>query len=139
MQTVRWVLLLLICPGWPVAGELVAQGTWKLPARGAVFYERALYLLDMHRDVIEHPEWIPDEIEATLDLDAGKNKGRVYRITPRAGLPRLRPELDRASPGVLVETLGHPNKWWRGDDCRTEGLRKRTLDGCSGSSRLLRP
>ena len=40
MQAVRLVLLLLICAGWPVADELVAQGAWKLPARGAVFYKR---------------------------------------------------------------------------------------------------
>ena len=83
------------------------------PVNMTVGPDGALYLLDMHRDVIEHPEWIPDEIEATLDLDAGKDEGRLYRITPRAGLPRLRPERDRACPAKLVEALGHPNKWWR--------------------------
>jgi len=40
----------------------------------------ALYVVDMHRQVIEHPEWIPDEIEVTLDLHAGKDQGRVYKI-----------------------------------------------------------
>ena len=83
------------------------------PVNMTVGPDGALYLLDMHRDVIEHPEWIPDEIEATLDLDAGKDAGRVYRIAPRAGLARVRPRLDRSRPEALVEMLGHPNKWWR--------------------------
>ena len=83
------------------------------PVNMTVGPDGALYVLDMHRDVIEHPEWIPDEIEAGLDLDAGKDRGRVYRIVPRGGLDRARPDLDRARPQTLVAALGHPNKWWR--------------------------
>jgi len=83
------------------------------PVNMTVGPDGALYLLDMHRDVIEHPEWIPDEIEATLDLDAGKDEGRIFRITPRGGLPRVRGRLDRDDPVALVAALGHPNRWWR--------------------------
>lgn len=83
------------------------------PVNMTVGPDGALYLLDMHRDVIEHPEWIPDEIEATLDLGAGRNKGRIYRITPRAGLPRLRADLNRSKPSELATALGHSNRWWR--------------------------
>jgi putative membrane-bound dehydrogenase-like protein len=38
-----------------------------------------MYLVDMYREVIEHPEWIPDEMEKTLNINAGKDKGRIYR------------------------------------------------------------
>lgn len=83
------------------------------PVNMTVGPDGALYLLDMHRAVIEHPEWIPDEIEARLDLDAGRDQGRIYRIAPRGGLPPIRGGLDRDRPDRLVEALGHPNKWWR--------------------------
>jgi putative membrane-bound dehydrogenase-like protein len=73
----------------------------------------ALYVLDMHRAVIEHPEWIPDEIEATLDLDAGKDKGRIYRITPRSDWQASTPELDSTDPATLIAALAHPNQWVR--------------------------
>ncbi|MDZ7648171.1 MAG: PVC-type heme-binding CxxCH protein [Cytophagales bacterium] len=36
-----------------------------------------MYLIDMYRQVIEHPEWIPDDLEKDLDLHAGKDKGRI--------------------------------------------------------------
>ncbi|MEZ4775374.1 MAG: c-type cytochrome [Bacteroidia bacterium] len=73
----------------------------------------ALYVVDMHRKVIEHPEWIPDEIEDTLDLNAGKDQGRIYRITPQGGLPRVTPTFDKNDLASVVNTLAHTNQWYR--------------------------
>ncbi len=73
----------------------------------------AIYLLDMHRTVIEHPEWIPDEIEKDLDLDEGKTEGRIYRITPKGGLPWITPSFPRNDITAVVDQLTHKNKWWR--------------------------
>ena len=73
----------------------------------------ALYVLDMHRDAIEHPEWIPDEMEAEMDINAGKNKGRIYRITPKGGLSRADVIFDRDDLQGAVGHLAHANKWWR--------------------------
>lgn len=73
----------------------------------------ALYLLDMRRDVIEHPEWIPDEIEATLDLAAGKDKGRIYRIAPKGNWAATRSELSIDQPNELVKALENKNQWTR--------------------------
>ena len=73
----------------------------------------ALYLLDMHREVIEHPEWIPNELEKDMDLAAGKEKGRIYRILPK-GSKAVKPEtLDRSSIASLVKALEHKNQWVR--------------------------
>ncbi len=41
----------------------------------------AFYIVDMYRQVLEHPEWIPAEIARGLDLRAGEDRGRVYRLT----------------------------------------------------------
>ena len=42
----------------------------------------ALYVADMYRFVLEHPEWISPEMQARLDLRAGDDKGRIYRVVP---------------------------------------------------------
>jgi len=82
------------------------------PVNFAVGPDGSLFVLDMHREVIEHPEWIPDELEKDLDLHAGKQQGRIYRIRPReASGPG--PAWDFSTPAGLVEALGHPNQWVR--------------------------
>lgn len=76
----------------------------------------ALYVLDMHRAVIEHPEWIPDSVEAALDLYEGEDRGRVYRVVPARGLPAWSEDFegfDRSRTAELVATLGHANRWRR--------------------------
>lgn len=56
------------------------------PVNMTVGPDGAMYLVDMYRNVIEHPEWIPDDIEKPLDLNAGKDKGRFVGLLARRGL-----------------------------------------------------
>ena len=92
---------------------LAGRDNWFRPVTVATGPEGALYVVDMHRAVIEHPEWIPDTVEETLDLRAGDDKGRIYRIVPHEGLPTVRPELADAGVPALIDGLARPNKWWR--------------------------
>jgi putative membrane-bound dehydrogenase-like protein len=72
----------------------------------------ALYLADMQRDVIEHPDYIPANVRDRLDLRAGADRGRIWRILPAAGLPAA--GLFAASDSEsLVSDLGHPFRWRR--------------------------
>jgi putative membrane-bound dehydrogenase-like protein len=73
----------------------------------------ALYLADMQRDVIEHPDYLPAKVRETMNLRAGDDRGRLYRITPKGGLRPVQSRLDRMTPAELVERLGHPDQWWR--------------------------
>ena len=50
----------------------------------------ALYVLDMQRDVIEHPDYIPEKIRKDLDVRAGENRGRIYRVVPKVGFAAQR-------------------------------------------------
>ena len=72
----------------------------------------ALYLADMQRDVIEHPDYIPAAVRAGLDLRAGADRGRIWRIVPRDGLPAAGPP-SADDPEALVADLGHPFRWRR--------------------------
>ncbi len=71
-----------------------------------------MYVVDMYREVIEHPEWIPDEIEKTLNLEAGKDKGRIYQITSSTGNGTFDFSLFDSLEG-LVTALSHTNQWVR--------------------------
>ena len=92
---------------------LAGRDNWFRPVTVATGPEGVLYVVDMHRAVIEHPAWIPDAVEEALDLRAGDDKGRIYRIVPREGLPTVRPGLAAAGLPALLDGLAHPNKWWR--------------------------
>lgn len=83
------------------------------PVNMTIGPDGALYVVDMHREVIEHPEWIPDELEAKMDLNAGKEKGRIYRIIPKnRSVSKISP-LPLDDIKALVALLGDSNQWKR--------------------------
>ncbi|MGI9553118.1 MAG: PVC-type heme-binding CxxCH protein, partial [Aurantibacter sp.] len=83
------------------------------PVNMTVGPDGALYVLDMHREVIEHPEWIPDEMEVKMDLNAGKEKGRIYKIVPKEAWSSIDFKLKIDDPKNLVKALGSKNQWTR--------------------------
>jgi putative membrane-bound dehydrogenase-like protein len=83
------------------------------PVNMTVGPDGVLYVVDMYRAVIEHPEWIPDDLEKSMDLNAGKDKGRIYRIT-RQGSKQPPFDFEKLkSVAGRIESLGHPNQWVR--------------------------
>ena len=82
------------------------------PVNMSVSPDGSIYVIDIHRKVIEHPEWIPDEIEDSLDLDAGKTEGRIYRISKKSASSSLDFSLFETEE-ESVKALGHPNQWVR--------------------------
>lgn len=73
----------------------------------------ALYLIDMQRDVIEHPDYIPAAVREKLDIRAGQDRGRIYRVTPKDGLPEMRKSLANRTLSELVTALNSPARWHR--------------------------
>ena len=71
-----------------------------------------MYLIDMYRDVIEHPEWIPDEMEKTLDINAGKDKGRIYKIYPSSNTASTQ-NISFEGEKACLNYLSHRNAWYR--------------------------
>ncbi|MHB8521322.1 MAG: DUF7133 domain-containing protein, partial [Limisphaerales bacterium] len=92
---------------------LASTDNWFRPTMMKTGPDGALYLADMYRLVIEHPEWIPADTLKHLDLRAGTDMGRIYRIYPVGAKLRKIPRLDKLSPRELAAALDSPNGWQR--------------------------
>ncbi|MCI0457260.1 MAG: c-type cytochrome [Gemmataceae bacterium] len=93
---------------------LATPDDWFRPVSLAHGPDGALYVVDMCRAVIEHPEFMPPELKNRPDLTLGKDRGRIWRIVPEKhqGKP-IRPRLSKATTAELVKLLEHPDAWWR--------------------------
>ncbi len=102
--------------------ELVASSdTWFRPVQLEQGPDGSVYILDMYREVIEHPKSLPPVIKRHLDLTSGRDRGRIYRLRPtqwRVGQGTIRQGAISPPPaelGVsqLVERLFSPIPWQR--------------------------
>jgi putative membrane-bound dehydrogenase-like protein len=94
--------------------EMVAStDNWFRPVNFVNAPDGTLHVVDMYRENIEHPWSIPDDIHAAVDLESGRDRGRLWRLTPPNFVPRKPPRLGHATTVELVATLENPNSWWR--------------------------
>jgi len=92
---------------------LASSDTWFRPVQFANGPDGALYVIDMYREIIEHPWSLPDNIKKFLDLNSGNNRGRIYRVVPDGFKRPRQPHLGKASIAELVATFENPNGWHR--------------------------
>ncbi|MEO6034378.1 MAG: PVC-type heme-binding CxxCH protein, partial [Verrucomicrobiota bacterium] len=114
---------------------LASPDNWFRPVNLAVGPDGALYVCDMYRKTIEHPEYLPEATRKITDFESGKDKGRIYRITAAdfsgrarhsvragAGISKdgaqgtdapYHVDLDKAPVLKLCAELNNPNSWWR--------------------------
>jgi putative membrane-bound dehydrogenase-like protein len=92
---------------------LASSDNWFRPTQLKTGPDGALWVADMYRAVIEHPEWIPADVQKKIDLRAGSQEGRIYRVFPVEKKPRPIPRLDRLDTAGLVAALDSPSGWQR--------------------------
>lgn len=92
---------------------LASSDTWFRPVQMANGPSGALYVVDMYREVIEHPWSIPPGLKKHIDLNSGSDRGRIYRIVPENFRRPQREPLAGATTDRLVRALEHPNGWHR--------------------------
>lgn len=92
---------------------LASTDNWFRPTMTKTGPDGALYIADMYRLVIEHPEWIPADRQKRIDLRAGADKGRIYRVHPEGAKLRPVPNLAKMNTKELVAALDSPNGWQR--------------------------
>ena len=101
---------------------LASTDEWFRPVNLENGPDGALYVVDMYRAVIEHPQWVPEELKRRPDERYGDDRGRIYRIVRNAS--KARPEAPTPPPSAttslaqqttaqLVAALTHHNLWHR--------------------------
>ncbi|MCE9554641.1 MAG: c-type cytochrome [Planctomycetes bacterium] len=100
---------------------LASSDPWCRPVMARTGPDGALWIVDMYRYVIEHPEWLPPDGQKELApfLRAGEDRGRIYRVVPIKGALRPIPWLAHARvPGVSSRVPGAseapPQTGWGG-------------------------
>ncbi len=93
---------------------LASRDTWFRPVFAANGPDGALYIADMYRKTIDHPQYVPEQSRPLLDFEAGKERGRIYRIVARNWqADRKAIDLGGMDARELSDALEHPNAWWR--------------------------
>ena len=109
---------------------LASTDPWFRPVNLEEGPEGGIYIVDMHRAVIEHPDWVPDELKVRPDERWGDRAGRIYRVVddktsnldpifldPIFKELRNNP-LRKRSSSELIDLLNHPQQWIRSTSSR---------------------
>ena len=84
---------------------VLSTDKWFRPVDIKVGPDGAIYLADMYEPQISHREHFSGQID--------KTNGRVYRLQAKGTQPIKSSSVGALSAAELVETLKHPNKWFR--------------------------
>ncbi len=98
-----------------------SEDRWCRPVMVRTGPDGALWVVDMYRYMIEHPQWLPKEGQDELRpfFRSGDDRGRIYRIVPkqasRAANPPafLKQRTNRDLVADLISDLESPNGWIR--------------------------
>jgi len=78
---------------------------WFRPVWAGVGPDGGFYMADWYDTRLSHVSPVDDW---------HKTSGRIYRVRPASGAPKLKPfDLSKASGEELLGYLGHPNEWFR--------------------------
>lgn len=92
---------------------LASSDNWFRPTMVTTGPDGAVWIADMYRLVIEHPQWIPIEWQQKLNVRDGEDKGRLWRVHPYGVAPRATPKLADLDTPQLVAALDSPSGWQR--------------------------
>lgn len=92
-----------------------SEDRWSRPVMARTGPDGGLWVADMYRYMIEHPDWLPTEGKEELlpHYRLGDQHGRIYRVVPSGGGERQRWSLDQAKTPELVAALQSANDWQR--------------------------
>jgi putative membrane-bound dehydrogenase-like protein len=86
-----------------------SKDNWCRPVMVRTGPDGALWIADMYRLVIEHPTWIPEDWQRRIDVRAGDDRGRIYRVYTEDAPPRSLRRLDELDSRGLVAELENAN------------------------------
>ncbi|MSU49823.1 MAG: hypothetical protein EXS37_12190 [Opitutus sp.] len=92
-----------------------SEDRWCRPVMVREGPDGALWIADMYRYMIEHPQWLPPQGKDELlpHYRIGDDRGRLYRVS-RTGMPAFKPvRFDPLGIAALVAALDSSNGWQR--------------------------
>ncbi|MEX2234820.1 MAG: PVC-type heme-binding CxxCH protein [Cyclobacteriaceae bacterium] len=95
---------------------LASTDMWSRPVNLYTGPDGALYVVDYYREIIEHPEWLSDEVINSGRLYNGHDMGRIFRISATDAKPAMWTKdlaFGDATDEELIEKLADHNIWWR--------------------------
>ncbi len=95
------------------ADAIASTDVWFRPTNSVNAPDGCIHIVDLYREAIEHPWSLPEDFHARMDLERGRDKGRIYRLEPPEYKHRAAPKLSKASSADLVTLLAHRNAWHR--------------------------
>src|SRR5207249_3512669 len=82
---------------------LASTDNWFRPVFLANGPDGGLYICDMYRKTIEHPEYLPEEVRKRTDFESGKGLGRIWRVRREgAAFKPKSQKFDEAKPADLI-------------------------------------
>ena len=72
-----------------------------------------IYVVDMYRAVIEHPEWVPAELKNRPDERMGDSHGRIYRMSRTDKNPAANASHKSIQDLNVADWLTHSDTWNR--------------------------
>ena len=84
---------------------------WSRPVMARTGPDGALWIVDMYRFMIEHPDWLPPEGREELKpfYRSGADRGRIYRIFPSSLAPPRIPQVATLTDSQLAQQLTSEN------------------------------
>jgi putative membrane-bound dehydrogenase-like protein len=95
---------------------LASPDNWFRPVCLAHGPDGALYICDMYRKTIEHPDYLPVEIRKRTDFESGKGMGRIWRVVSES----IRPDKFQRRPNVIYTAWGETDGWHRDTNLRQD-------------------
>ena len=92
---------------------LTSKDQWFRPVYTTTGPQGSLWVVDMYRYVIEHPEWIPKEWQAVLKLNAGDDRGRIYKIMNSKSTTQKNKNIRKLAVDEQINLLSSSNGWER--------------------------
>ena len=90
---------------------MASTDRWFRPVSLADGPDGALYVVDMHREVIEHPDYLPQGVGKDLRFRAGAEKGRILRI--KRPDVKAKPFTPPSTTKDMLALLNDSNGWRR--------------------------
>lgn len=125
-----------------------SEDRWTRPVMARTGPDGALWVVDMYRYMIEHPDWLTPAGREELKpfYRHGDDRGRIYRVVKKGTPVRKVPDYTQMSTSELVTALNSPNGiqrdlasqtlQWRNDAAAVKPLQQLVEEGKSALARL---